>query len=170
MGTKIQDYDLEQGLRLLTADLKETRLHFNKSIKDVLSGLDTDSDLHTEAIEELVLVTGLTDDALDDLELKVASIEGGLKAGGVGEEDDEVFTYDPVTENILKHEVLNGGVQKYQIEYAYSDPANGTLSQSVKTYMDGTDTVTVTTTYTYNASGNISNISHSRVVTPKNQV
>lgn len=165
MGTKIQDYDLEQPLRVLTADLKATRLQFNKNIKDVLVGLVTSSDEHTDAIEGLIVATGLTDESLEALEEKVAKIEGGLKASGVGEEDDETFTYDPVTENILKHEVRNNGVMKYKIEYAYSDPANGTLSNSVKTYTDGSDTVTVTTTYTYNASGNISNISHRRAVT-----
>lgn len=164
MGTKIQDYDLEQGLREITKDIREARIKFGKDIQVLLEEMVTGLGENTDAIETLEGAVLSLGDGLGEAEDKIAALEGMVGYSSAGETDDEVFTYDPVTDDIIKHEVLNGGVLKYQIEYSYQ---GGNISQAVKTYTEGTDTVTVTTTFTYNQKGNVSGMSHRRTVTPQ---
>ncbi|MBA4293723.1 hypothetical protein C0431_12245 [bacterium] len=163
MGTKIQDYDLEPALRALTADLRDTRTHFNKNIKDLLTAMSTTQQGNVTDISDLKTATGDMDTALKELEGKMITLQGLVGYSSVGEEDDEVFTYDPVTEDIVKHEVMNAGNLKFKVEYYYT---NGNISSAVKTYEDSGNIVEVTTTFTYSQSGNVSAMSHRRTVTP----
>lgn len=162
MGTKIQDYDLEQGLRLITKDIRDARSKFGKDLNVFLEEMNTSIGDSASAIDTLETVALGLSDGLTEAEEKIAILQGMVGYSSAGEEDDEVFTYDPVTDDIIKHEVLNGGVLKYQIEYSYQD---GNISQAVKTYTEGTDTVTVTTTFTYNEKGNVSGMSHRKAIT-----
>ena len=163
MGTKIQDYDLEPALRELTGDIRTARTHFKKDVTAVLKEAVAGQVDHEDRVADLESATALLDGALKSAEEKLALLQGLVGYASAGEEDDETFTYDPVTEDIIKHEVTNGGTLKFKIEYAYQ---NGAISQAVKTYVDGTDEVTVTTSFTYNQSGNVSAMSHRRTVTP----
>lgn len=161
MGTKIQDYDLEASLREITADIRATRASFGESVQAVMEDLSTQGGDNSTAIESLEELTTTMNQSL-------MSLEGMVGFSSAGEEDDEAFTYDPVTDDIIKHEVFNNGELKFQIEYSYAD---GNISEAMKTYMIGEDTVTVTTTFTYNEKGNVSAMAHRRnVVSPEPQV
>ena len=166
MGTKIQDYDLEAPLRVITKDIRDARAAFGKDVKVVMEELSTGTGDNAAAIEALEAAAGLLNEGLTEVEEKVGRLEGLIGFSSAGEEDDETFTYDPVTDDIVKHEVRHAGTLKFTIDYSYTD---GNISQAVKTYMDGADTVTVTTTFSYNAKGNVSQMSHRRVVTPPAQ-
>lgn len=166
MGTKIQDYDLEAPLRVITKDIRDARAAFGKDVKVVMQELKTGVADNVTSIDALEVAAGLLDDGLTAVDEKVGILEGLVGYSSAGEEDDETFTYDPVTDDIVKHEVHHQGVLKFTIDYSYTD---GNISQAVKTYMDGEDTVTVTTTFSYNAKGNVSQMSHRRVVTPPAQ-